>query len=297
MLIWILAFLSVTASAAEPSWNAAWHKIDELAAVLESVPEGHAVLAQARKKNPKFLEQLHQGEASYTESTFVRTYSLLDGKERIELRHELTLSRHLTVADAVVDLAHELVHFTDKGMLDPYRPGFEMREFVKNGIEGPGGELAALKKECLVAWELERKYQNYPAHQLCASYHAAKGAFDTGKAKRDYYAVGPWFYRTDSAMRKSLPEMNDAKVQFNSSYASKPYPVALAEEFRETKRAACANNRRKYRLIAAQATAGGGVGVNRAPASNRLEAERSRLKWYDENFCRNETGLDAEVKD
>lgn len=274
--------LSPFAQAGEPAWTSSWRGIPELISVLGSIPEGKKILADAKKKNPAFLDQMHAGDASFTESTFVRTYSLLDGKERIELRHELTLSKKLNLADAVVDLAHELIHYTDKGMLDPYRPGFALKEFVKNGIEGPGGELAALKEECKVAWALERAYVTYPTHLLCSSYHKGEFGFDMAKAKRDYYSLGGWYHKVDPEMRKAMPELTRAKVQFNSSYAGKPYPVALAEEFQETRKAACANNRRKYSLIAAQADSG------RSPASGDLENERSRLKWYDQNFCRDE---------
>lgn len=283
MLLWLMLFLSQNqAFAEEPAWRSSWRGIPELTSVLGSIPEGKKILEQAKKKNPSFQEQLHMGDASFTESTFVRTYSLLDGKEKIALRHEITLSKKLNLADAVVDLAHELVHFTDKGMLDPYRPGFALKEFVKNGIEGPGGELAALREQCKVAWALERAYEKFPMHLLCSSYHLGALGFYEKKAKRDYYSLGGWYAKSDNAVRNAIPELTSERVQFNSSYAGKPYPIALAEEFRETRRAACANNRKKYRLIAAQAS-------GRGPASNDLVSERTKLKLYDQNFCREES--------
>ncbi|MGZ3713014.1 MAG: hypothetical protein ACXVBE_14715 [Bdellovibrionota bacterium] len=287
MHIWLLLSLlsaglgmGESARADEPAWTRSWRGIPELTSVLGSIPEGKKILDQAKKKNSAFAEQLHMGDASFTESTFVRTYSLLDGKEKIELHHEVTLSKKLNLADAVVDLAHELIHFTDKGMLDPYRPGFALKEFVKNGIEGPGGELAALREQCKVAWALQKAYSKYPTHLLCSSYHKGQVGFDSEKAKKDYYSLGGWYSKIDIAMQHDLPELSRDRVQFNSSYAGKPYPVALAEEFHETRKAACVNNRRKYSLIAAQADSG------RRPASSDLEIERRRLKQYDENFCR-----------
>jgi hypothetical protein len=283
MLLWFLLLTAASVTqAAEPAWNSSWRGIPELTSVLGSIPEGKKILDQAKKKSAAFQEQLHMGDASFTESTFVRTYSLLDGKEKIELRHEVTLSKKLSLADAVVDLAHELIHFTDKGMLDPYRPGFALKEFVKNGIEGPGGELAALREQCKVAWALQRDYEKFPTHLLCSGYHLGALGFNETKAKRDYYSVGGWYSRLDAETQHALPEVTRERVQFNSSYAGKPYPVALVEEFRETRKAACANNRKKYSLIAAQADSG------RGPASNDLQNERTRLRWYDQNFCREE---------
>lgn len=236
------------------------------------------MLSLAEKKNPDFLKQLHTGDASFTESTFVRTYSLLDGKERIEIHHEVTLNKHLNLAEGVVDLAHELLHYTNKGMLDPYKPGFTLKEFVRNGIEGQGGELLALAEECQVAWELEQTYASYPTHILCASYHSKNG-FDFAKAKRDYYAVGSWIRKAPIELVRAIPELSERPAKFTSSYASKAYPVALTEEFIETRKAACANNRRKYHLIAAQAKGG------RELASGNLLEERRRLQNYDQKFC------------
>jgi hypothetical protein len=66
---------------------------------------------------------------------------------------------------------------------------------------------------------------------------------------------------------------------FTSSYARKPYPIALTEEYRATRKMACANNRRKYKLIAAQAEGGG-----RGPAS-LLSQESRRLKAYERLYC------------
>lgn len=263
----------------ETQWNRQWRNLPQLVTILKSVPEGMAVLRRAERKDPRFAERIKMGEASYTESTFSRTYSLIDGKQQISLRHEVTLNRDLSLANAVVDLAHELVHFTEKGMLDPYRPGFELSQFIRNGIEGDGGELRALAVECRVAWALERDYSGFPPHKLCERYRKPGNDFAEAKAKLDYYALGSWFGRSGRRLKDEIPEISAHAVVFTSSYASKPYPVALAEEFAMTRKAACENNQRKYRLIASQSGAG------RQPASSLWE-ERRRLKAYDRLYCR-----------
>lgn len=268
-----------SSEAAEPAWRKPWKGLPELIAVLGTVPEGESILARAQDKDPNFLDRIQLGSASFTESTFARSYSLLDGKEKIELRHEVTLNRRLPLGEAVVDLAHELVHFTEKAMLDPYKPGFELKEFIRRGIEGPGGELTALKSECLVAWALEKKYATYPRHQLCAPYRSADGSFRQDKALADYYALGRWMNRASESLKDAIPNLSADPVVFTSSYARKPYPIALTEEFEATRAAACANNRKKYRLIAAQAESG------RAPAGDLLAVERRRLKTYDRLYC------------
>ena len=130
-------------------------------------------------------------------------------------------------------------------MLDPYRVGFELKDFVERGIEGKGGELAALEKECLVAWALEKKFAQYPKHQLCAPYRGKKEKFLQQNARADYYALGAWFTKSQKDFAKIFPLASARAVQFNSSYAGKPYPIALWEEYQSTRKAACDNNRRK----------------------------------------------------
>ncbi|HEY8278309.1 MAG TPA: hypothetical protein VIH99_01715 [Bdellovibrionota bacterium] len=283
-----LAFLPPPPALAQSGvWDRPWQNLTQLMAILQTVPEGRAVLEKAQRKDPRFADRVKFGAASFTESTFSRTYSLLDGKERIELRHDVTINKQLRLADAVVDLAHELVHYTEKGMLDPYRPGFELSQFVRNGIEGEGGELAAMKVECRLAWSLERKYKNFPPHRLCERYRGQGNAFQQEEARLDYYAVGSWLGQLSKSLRKAIPEIHGDGSIFTSSYASKPYPVALEEEYAMTRKAACANNRRKYRLIAAQSES------DRKPAEaspKSLWEEQRRLKTYDRLYCRSIPG-------
>lgn len=284
MLALLISGNGVGAQAAAKSWewNGGWRNVSQLVKVLSSVPEGQAVLAQARKKNARFLRHVKPGRASFTESTFSRSYSLLDGKEQVQTNHEVTISQSLSLADAAVDLAHELVHFSEKQMLDPYGAGFTRKRFVVQGIEGQGGELDALAKECGVAWALERKYKNFPRHLLCQRYRGQGNVFQREQARRDYYALGAWQRFATDRLRKELPDLHAGEVVFTSSYAEKPYPLALAEEFASTRAAACANNRRKYRLISAQAQSG------RVPASLALVQERMRLKSYERLYCSSE---------
>lgn len=281
LLLALLCPMLAHAVEPEPAWKTPWKGVPELVPILGSIPEGKRIIDLAAAKDPHFLSRIKMGDSSYTESTFARTYSLLDGKEQIDLRHEITLSRKLNLSDALVDFAHELVHFTEKEMLDPYRPGFELKEFVKRGIEGQGGELQALEQECQVAWAFKRKYPGFPRHRLCAPYRENGGKFDHAKAKSDYYNLGSWFHRAPAELKASMPEVSERAVMFTSSYARKPYPIALAEEFEATREAACANNRRKYHLISAQSETG------RMPASHGevLRRERIRLKTYERLYC------------
>lgn len=284
-----LPFLAHAAASPKIQWKSAWHDLPELVDLLKTVPEGLEQLRKAEAKDPLFAEHIKMGSASFTETTFSRTYSLIDGHEQISLHHEVTLNGSLSVADAVVDLAHELVHFSEKGMINPYKAGFVRPHFVRNGIEGEGGELEALQVECNVAWALEKRHSNFPRHRLCEKYRGPANRFALERAREDYYAVGPWLAKLSPALKKELPELNDKPIVFTSSYAGQPYPVALVEEYAATRRSACENNQRKFRLIAAQASQLRGA---RKPAAvggvdyQKLNVETRRLKSYDEMYCR-----------
>jgi hypothetical protein len=278
-LIFLLLITS-TAHAQDNAWARGWRSVPQLVKILRTVPEGKVVLERAAKKDPEFISKIKLGSASFTESTFSRTYSLLDGKEQINLHHDVTLNTSLNLADAVVDLAHELVHFTEKGMLDPYKAGFERADFIRNGIEGEGGELSALSIECRVAWSLEDSYDGFPQHRLCERYRGEANSFLREPARLDYYALGAaWFHRSGADLKRVISEVSSHSTVFTSSYAGKPYPVALSEEYAVTKKAACTNNERKYHLISAQTATG------RQPASSALSSERLRLRDYERRYC------------
>ncbi len=265
----------------EPAWESPWKTVDQLESILASIPQGQQILEQAKKRDPDFAKKIRKGNTSFTESTFQRSYSLNDGSEQVEKKFRVTLNKSLPLSSATLDFAHELVHFARKEMQDPYHSEFQLKSFVENGIEGSGGELAALQQECLVAWELEARYRSFPVHGLCLPYKGEKGAFLLEKAKRDYYALGHHYYSAPDELKKLFPQISFNGVRFSSSYAKKPYPLALFEEFYQSKEAACANNRKKWELVSAQST------NNRAPASVGLLEVRKKLVDFQKRNCRN----------
>ncbi|MFK5073318.1 hypothetical protein ACI4BE_27725, partial [Klebsiella pneumoniae] len=90
----------------------------------------------------------------------------------------------------------------------PYKPGFELPQFIRNGIEGPGGELAALAVECQVAWSLEAGYDGFPSHRLCERYRKTGDIFQREAARQDYYALGNWYGKSESDLKALLPEIS-----------------------------------------------------------------------------------------
>ncbi len=279
-LFFILLFAMENASFAA-EWGSREWSLPELLELLRTTPTGKALLAKAQAKDQKFLTQIYKGRVSFTENTYSRSYSLLDGQEEIHVSETITIGDSLAKSDAVVDLAHELTHFAYKQFMSPYHLELTKTEFIHNGIEGRGGELDAFAVECRVAWELQKKYLNFPDHSLCKHYRVGELGFSRALAKQDYYAVGKIVSKSDASLLQSFPAYSQKLPVFTSSYAHLPYPLALAKEYEDTRRSACENNAKKYKLIASQSTKG------RAPSSLRLESEVLRLTAFRQNFCQN----------
>lgn len=275
----ILGSLGIGGGGDSDLWQAPWRgDVDFLLKELESVPTGALLLKAAKARDPDFRTHIVSGKGSITESVFSRSYSLVDGSEALELKQQVTLNRNLSRSDALLDLAHELTHFAYRQPQNPYEAGFVEVAFVKNGIEGKGGELDAFVTECIVARELRQIRPGFPAAPSCLPYQREDESFAREDVRRDFYKVGDDWSQL-AYLVPQLPELSSGQTVFTSSHAKRPYPTALVAEYRETKNAACRNNQRKATLISAQ--------ISRSPASlsNRLKAEKDRLHRYQTTFC------------
>jgi hypothetical protein len=256
-------------------WQSNWSgDAAEIFALLAESQEGAILIEKAKKKDPQILRTITVGDSSITESTFLRSYSLLDGKEKYNLQHAIQLNRYSTRANAVLDLAHELTHFNQRIPLNPYKDDLNAVEFIRHGIEGEGGELDAFEKECRVAWEMEKKYPAMPVSESCSPYKRREGQFDRSYASRDFYKVGTWISEL-TEVKEEMSELSEELVVFRSSHAKKPYPLALLGEYYQTVATACQNNERKAQLIREQS--------GRMPASikaGHLQKELKKIERY-----------------
>ncbi len=270
---------SVATSAANP-WERQWRSFEELSLILKSTPRGGAIWAEALKQDPELLTKLRRGKTSLTESTFTRSYSVPAGSEVVSIHQEVSIAANSTLADAVLDLAHELVHFSRREPLSPYDPGIRRDQFIRAGIEGKGGELAAFFEECNVGREMAEHFPGFPKQKLCSKYWTGK-AFDEEKMRRDFYATGDGYAELHRVLGTPgggvLPNLSSDHVVFRSSFAGVSYPVALSREFDQTIETACRNNERKARVLASQPK--GSVGDIAAAV------ERQKLRVYRRVHC------------
>lgn len=247
---------------------------------LAKTPTGKALLLSAAKRDPAFRAHLHVGEFSLTESSLERNFELPSGREWVSVKQEITLNRNLRLADAILDLAHELTHFSIREPLNPYEISFVKNEFIRHGIEGKGGELDAFLSECRVTDELKQQFSDFPDHPLCKRY--PNEAKRREEARRDFYRVGVIQDKDWEELKQSLPELTHERVVFRSAQVGLSYPLALSREFDHTLSAACGNNERRLKIIQNQASAA--ERGQRGPAS--LNQEADRIKAYQKKLCR-----------
>lgn len=268
-------------------WRApAFNQQSDLKAVLgilAETPYGRSLLQSAAMRDPQYLFRLKIGNSSLTESTLRRSFDLANGKEWFELYQEVTIAKQLSLADAVLDLAHELTHFAFRKPMNPYHLDFDEVTFIRHGVEGLGGELDAFLSECQVTLEMSHKDPTFPMHPLCSAYLSKDGQVNREQARQDYYRVGSKEFTP--RLRSIIPEISSARAVFRSAQAGTAYPIALAKEFSETIRAACENNIKRLELIQVRVSA---IQKERSRSPASLKTEEARIYAYQSRYCRSQ---------
>jgi len=214
---------------------------------------GKALVAKARKKasksNKKILEVVKAGSGSLTDTTLIRKFSMgRPDQISYESKSVVFINNELTQYDAVLDLAHELTHYVYRENFNPYEVNFSLSEFIKNTIEGHGGEVQAFIMECRVQQELfpgwaDNKYN-------CKKIRDESGLFSFAEASKRFYQVGNYFESFDSVLKKhgirsEFPAISQEKTSFVSSAYGIPYPVAAFEEYLAVLNKVCQNDKRR----------------------------------------------------
>ena len=97
---------------------------------------------------------------SHLDTTLVRHFSADNPFEvDYEFKSKVIIDHDLSIKDAVLDLAHELVYYLSKKPFNPYEQlgKKDARDFVRDMIEGKGGEVEAFLMECAVMRPISRK--------------------------------------------------------------------------------------------------------------------------------------------
>lgn len=205
---------------------------------------------KAKKNGKSILDVVKEGQGSLTDTTLIRRFSATNPDEiTYESKSIVYVNKNLSQYDAVLDLAHELTHYVYREDFNPYELNFTLPEFIKNTIEGSGGEVQAFIMECKVLSELfPRSVDNRYNCNLIRNDFGGDFSFKTAVEK--FYQVGSYFESFDQMLQKygiknEFPKVSGEKSRFISSAYGIPYPVAAFEEYQSVLNKVCENDKRR----------------------------------------------------
>lgn len=256
--------------ASDIPWDQKWTKafgenreayaIKIMLLTLNRSPTAKKLLVKARfkaKLRKNILENLiSAGSVSITDSTVVRRFSS-QNPTQVEYEHQLKiyLNRDLNFRDAMLDLAHELEHFSHRPESNPYEHNKSMHEFIVEMIEGEGGEGAAVYKECMIAEELFGLSNMSKSSCLRLK---ENNRYQWSLVVENFYRVGEYFDEFTKHFRPSdgrnpasdlvtnyFPQLGKAQPVFVSSAYGLPYPLAAIMEYQKIEQTVCQNEQKR----------------------------------------------------
>ncbi len=264
-LLLILSLTSFATSKSDKLWSD-FHQSDEqnirrLISIIEDSKEGRRVLDLAYKKSANYgktiFDVIKIGDGSVTDTTLLRRFNPDNPLDvAYDSRAVVYINKHLKTYHAVLDLSHELIHYVYRKDFNPYVRNFSLSGFIKNTIEGQGGEAEAYLSECKVNLEL---FQLKNLEQARCKEVLKSNDKNQQKiaAVKKFYQLGDYFKRFKDSVLKvdpyvdlknEFPHLSRNQVSFHSSAYSKPYPIASIEEYVTISQAACQNESRRLEL-------------------------------------------------
>lgn len=223
--------------------------------LLANSKSGAQIISQAKRKADRRHAELSSliipGRTSITDTTLIRRFSRTNPDQvEYEDRSKVYINSDHNVRDAILDLAHELTHFTYRQAFNPYRDGFSFSSFLKGTIEKKGGEAHAFITECKVLKEMFPGII-YQESKCPSIVDPSTGRFSFKKTVIRFYQVGAYYdqfwteVRPFDVTKEQFPLISEAQATFISSAYGKPYPVATIQEYTDMMRKVCQNDERR----------------------------------------------------
>jgi len=279
---------------AETNWNKSWYDSSKgKASCLQSVVRGlkksktgRSVLEKATRKAAIYGQSLYDiidvGESSLTDTTLIRKFSPDNPLEiAYETRSKVFLNKSLSFKDAVLDLAHELTHYSFREPFNPYVTQFTVDQFVSSVIEGRGGEVDAYIIECRVLKEI--KPTTFRNNSNCQSVvDPNSGHLSKSIGVKRFYEVGKYDDTLKGILNKygwkksRFPKLGFGEALYISSAYGVPYPVAAVSEFTTIMGKACENDHKRLAIMRDRLVSDSG----RRPASRKDNSFRNLFASY-----------------
>jgi hypothetical protein len=240
---------------------------------------------KAAERGLTLIDVLASGDGSLTDTTLVRRFQASDPTNvAFETRSKVYINRHLKTLDAMLDLSHELTHFTYREAFNPYDHRFKLKDFIKTTVEGRGGEVDAYLVECKVLQELLPG--EVGTRSNCTKvYDKKSGTLSKERGIEEFYKVGSHIrdFQKDldkfSLDQNEIPKISGDDATFISSAWGLPYPVAAVKEYQNIMDRVCKNDQNRLGLLQTK--------IDRAPAQVGTEVGTSsstRLKTMFEDY-------------
>ena len=231
--------------------------------VLESIgksPTGRKLISAAEKRaeelGGRLIDFISSSSKSYTDTTLVRRFKP-HHPDQVEYRTKsvVYLDNDLGRVEAILDLSHELTHFTYREPFNPYNEKFKPAGFIASTIEGRGGEVDAYLMECKILDELF-SVKVRGKFQCSQIKDPSTGQLSRKWAVRRFYQMGHYMKDFRSKISKhgvkesDIQNLSKKQALFYSSAYGVPYPVAALEEYEWVKQKVCQNDEKRISLIA-----------------------------------------------
>lgn len=227
--------------------------------VLKKSPSAKAIIEEAEIKAAKLgkelIEVIHPGEHSITDTTLIRHFSVSDPMAvTYETKSQVFLNSDHSIEDALLDLAHELVHFVHKEAFNPYGDHFDFEDFLDSTLQGRGGEVQAYLHECAVMSEIMRS--RFLKDENCQKvYFPTNPERSQERGRAAFYQLGEFqdiFLEEIQQFQlssKNFPFISGKEASFISSAYGLPYPLASLREFKQIMSRVCQNDKERYKYL------------------------------------------------
>lgn len=251
----------------EVNWKSSWYKsrdgkeksLTRVIETLKSSRTGRLVLEKAslkaRSVGLTLREVIDVGNSSLTDTTLIRKFSPDNPTEiHYQTKSKVYLNKGLSFKDAVLDLAHELTHYSYREPFNPYVTKFTVDQFVSSVIEGRGGEVDAYLIECRVLKEL--RPSSFRDSSNCRNVvDSETGQFSKALGIERFYDVGGYAGNFEEIINKygwkksRFPKIGSGEALYISSAYGLPYPVAALSEFTTIMGKACENDYNRLAMM------------------------------------------------
>jgi hypothetical protein len=282
----------IPGSSVSPSSSSDVAQMRRVLKELDNLSLGRELLQQASKMwNVSSIDQLSEhlkwGVSSKTDTVLTRYFDLHTGKEEKKRQTTIFLKKGIPDSELMLDLSHELVHAIVRPEFDPYDVQLTPGRYVLTAIEGKGGEIDAVQKECQIELEMSvskrlslRRCKNYFLKDNLEVYtsQAAKQVVNRKKIRQDFYKVGHWYSELVLQLGKEVAlfaELSSDEPQLYSSNGQSPYPATLLQEYNEITTIACENSKKRMQ------------GINLDLSLNKTSSEllKKTISHFIENRC------------